>query len=148
MTDEKDKPAHSGPLRGLDHALTDIRFVGEERWRDIEDRVDSVEGGVHAGPVAKIADGHVRGAVRPHLFSVGRPSYKSADLGATLGKRRKHESGKFAGRADCEDGRLCVLHMVLFWRVPQADVTLVEGVADPSTPRTRGAAIGCGPRAN
>ena len=88
--------------------------AAQRAWRDIEDRVDSVERGLHAGAVAKIADGHVRGAVRPHLFSVGRPSYKSADLGATLGKRRKHEPGKLAGRADCEDRRLCLFHMVLF----------------------------------
>ena len=106
----KNEPAHPSPLRGFDHALADARFVGKERWRDIEDRVDSVERGVHAGTVLKIADGHVRGAVRPHPFCVRRSSYKSADLGATLGKRRKHEPGKFAGRSDREDRRLCLLH--------------------------------------
>jgi len=78
--------------------------------------VDSFEGGVNAGTVTQIADGHVRGAVCPHRVSIGRASYESAHFGATLGKRRKHEAGKLAGCTDCEDGRVILFHVAFYGR--------------------------------
>jgi hypothetical protein len=101
----EDKTAHTGPFGRIDHAFTDLSFIGQKSRRYIEDGVNARQRRIKARSVMQIAYRDLGSATLPHRFALPCIPNQPANLDASLCERGDNETGELASRADSEDCR-------------------------------------------